>query len=76
MKWTALLYSRSLKLTLGGVTIRREKMLEWIKRILTFWMNKDEMTDPFMDNVLRFVIMSVFAFGFYLTLIAFGDKFL
>ena len=51
-------------------------MIEWIKKILTFWMNKNEMTDPFMDNVLRFVIMSVFAFGFYLTLIAFGDKFL
>lgn len=55
---------------------RGNKMKQLIKKILTFWMNKDEMTDPFMDNVLRFVIMSVFAFGFYLTLIAFGDKFL
>jgi len=52
------------------------KLIQLLKTILTFWMNKDEMTDPFMDNVLRFVIMSVFAFGFYLTLIAFGDKFL
>ena len=51
-------------------------MIELIKAILTFWMNKDEMTDPLMDNILRFVIMSVFAFAFYLTLIAFGDKFL
>ena len=65
-----------MKLTHIGMILGRQKMLEWVKKILTFWMNKDEMTDPFMDNVLRFAIMSVFAFGFYLTLIAFGDKFL
>ena len=51
-------------------------MIEWIKAILTFWMNKDEMTDPSMDNILRFLIMSVFAIGFYMTLVSFGDKFL
>jgi hypothetical protein len=34
------------------------------------------MQDPFMDNILRLAIMSVFAIGFYMTLIAFGEKFL
>ena len=34
-------------------------------KILTFWMNKDEMQDPSMDNVLRFLIMFVFACGAY-----------
>tara|TARA_Y100001937_G_scaffold86318_1_gene116768 strand:+ start:252 stop:419 length:168 start_codon:yes stop_codon:yes gene_type:complete len=52
------------------------RLEEWIKKLLTFWMNKDEMTDPSMDNVLRFVIMSVFAIGFYMTVVAFWEKFL
>jgi hypothetical protein len=52
------------------------KLIKLLKTILTFWMNKNEMQDPFMDNVLRFAIMSVFAIGFYMTLIAFGEKFL
>ena len=40
-----------------------------IKRILTFWMNKNEMQDPSMDNVLRFAIMFVFACGAYVVVI-------
>ena len=38
-------------------------------KILTFWMNKDEMQDPSMDNVLRFVIMFVFACGAYVVVV-------
>ncbi len=38
-------------------------------KILTFWMNKDEMQDPSMDNVLRFLIMFVFACGAYIVVV-------
>ena len=40
-----------------------------IKTIFTFWMNKDEMQDPSMDNVLRFAIMFVFGCGAYVVVI-------
>jgi len=40
-----------------------------IKKILTFWMNKNEMQDPSMDNVLRFAIMFVFGCGAYVVVV-------
>ena len=40
-----------------------------LMKILTFWMNKEEMQDPSMDNVLRFAIMFVFACGAYVVII-------
>ena len=45
------------------------RLEEWIKTLLSFWMNKNEMQDPSMDNVLRLAIMFVFACGAYVVFV-------
>tara|TARA_R100001015_G_C4531605_1_gene97869 strand:+ start:249 stop:398 length:150 start_codon:yes stop_codon:yes gene_type:complete len=45
-----------------------------IKKILTFWMEKDPAKDPQMDNVMRVIVLSLMGYIVYSAIVAIIER--